>query len=120
MAIKTGWNFSDASVVNYVVEGLKEISNHLTADVDVSTGTIKASYNGEEFKSLSNITQGYDDTIIFDPQKHGGISNYDLEYFGTFFHVHDIGSNVNKDVFHISINGSDITPDYVKWLFKAD
>lgn len=120
MAIKTGWDFSDASAVNYVVEGLKGISNPLKADIDVSTGTIKASYNGEEFKSLSAITQGNADTIILDPKKHGGISNYDLEYFGTFFHVHDIGSNVNKNVFHISINGSDITPDYATWLIKDD
>jgi len=120
MAIKTGWDLSDVSAVNYVVEGIKGISSPLQADFDISTGIIKPKYNGKEFQSLSNVTQGYHDTIILDPKIHGQLSNYDLEYFGTFFHVHDIGLKMNKNIMYISLDGSAITPDYATWIIRGD
>lgn len=120
MAIKTGWDLTDVSAVNYVVEGIKGISNPLQVDFDISTGIIKPMYDGKEFKSFSRVTQGFHDTIILDPKKHGQLSNYDLEYFGTFFHVHDIGLKLNKNIMHISLDGTEITPEYATWVFRGD
>ena len=118
--IKTGWNLSEDNTINYLMDGLKQISKPLHVEFDRSTNTVKAKYNGMEFDSFSKYTADYDDTIVLDAKKHGHISNYDLEFLGTFLHVHDIGLKLNQDIMYISLDGSEITPDYATWLIKDD
>ncbi|MCB0744971.1 MAG: hypothetical protein H6613_00360 [Ignavibacteriales bacterium] len=117
---KTDWELSHEDALPYLENEVKNIDKSLKVDFQAATNTVSVLYKGQEFDSLSSFSNSYHDTIVIDPKKHGHLSNNDLEVFGTYLHIDDIGMNLPSNYFSINLKRPKLTPDFLTWLFVDD